>query len=875
MTSTDVHRDPKKVPNISVVVNTDGRAAALRNVIDSFRHLDYPSFEVIAVCGPTSDGTRDTAQQYAARGWIKYIECPLRNISQSRNLGIKFASGEIVAFIDDDAIPEPEWLRQLAAAFDEIEVGGAGGAVFDHTGYNLQYTYAACDRLGNPILDTHEPAVENSYPFCERFSYVQGTNCAFRREYLIRIGGFDEEYEFYLDETDVCCRLTDSGIRIRRLSDAAVHHKYLPSHMRNEHRVTTVKYPVIKNKIYFSFVNNHGHHPFETILEDALRFVASMRADLEFHVRDGRLRPIDLDAFEDDAEAALQAGLARGMSRERRLQTASFFENNEVFKPFPRLLTNEGPRRTFVFLSQNYPSGQSGGNARHTHDIARAIAALGHTTHVLTRGVEYNRVDFEYGVWVHRIIPKTQLPRTLPDGTTIPEHIWNYSATQLEELYRISKMRRIDVVESVSWDCEGIAVVLDGWFSSAANIVTALSHWLDTHDHLRNDPNWMAQFGKPMLAIERYLFAHSPGIVSASRAIAQSISQRYGVNFPTGQIGYVPHGIADVALAPRRPVAVLSQGGSAADRSGRAAALFVGRLELRKGIDVLLDAAPIVLAGVPDAELWIAGDDALEIAPGVTARNRFEQSHRNDPVRRRVHFLGRVDEEELRWLYLHCAVFVSPSRFESFGLTFVEAMMFGKPCIGCRAGGIGEVIEDGITGVLVTPGDALELADALILVLQSEDIRARMGTRGRARYEEHFRSIAVARQRIRFLSNFMRVPVATEQIEVKGQWRVIEVGYGKTARLLGPDSEISVRASAKRLFVTFWKHDWSGIVEVRVNGADASRHDLYAKSGHYETIEVPCPGQELAHVTLRRIGESRAEAHHSEVIVANIEMSAQ
>ena len=292
---------------MSVIVNTDGRAGPLRNVLESFRHQEYSDFEVIVVCGPTPDGTREVGLEYEKKGWVKFAECPARNLSQSRNVGIRVASGEIVAFIDDDAIPEPEWLEQLVAAFNSADVGAAGGLVFDHTGYSYQYRYAACDRLGNAILNLTEPFEQSSFPLSARFAYVQGTNCAFRRTTLVEIGGFDEEYEYYLDETDVCCRLVDRGWRIRQLDGAAVHHKFLSSHVRNEDRVATVKYPIVKNKIYFSLINNRGHHSLAGVVEDALRFIAAQRVELENHLRGGRIKFGDLERFEEDAERAAEA----------------------------------------------------------------------------------------------------------------------------------------------------------------------------------------------------------------------------------------------------------------------------------------------------------------------------------------------------------------------------------------------------------------------------------------------------------------------------------------------------------------------------------------------------------------------------------------
>jgi glycogen synthase len=821
------------------------------------------------VCGPTPDGTREAAREYAVKGWIKYVECPERNLSQSRNLGIGCASGEIIAFIDDDAIAEPEWLSQLVPAFDDPQTGAAGGVVFDFTGYNLQYRYAACDRLGNAIVDLQEPAEEHNYPSSLRFPYVQGTNCAYRRETLVDMGGFDEEYEFYLDETDVCCRLIDRGLKVRQLPNAAVHHKFLPSHIRNEHRVTVLKCAVIKNKIYFSLINNHGHWPISRVIEDATRFIHQQRADLEFHVKGGRSRPLDLEIFDMDAERALEIGLARGLSRQRRTRPSKFFGGRGAgsLLSFPRLVP-EGPRRAFVFLSQSYPSEHFGGNGRHTHHIAPAIAALGHTTHVITKGTDLNRVDLEDGVWVHRIVPRTQIRRDLPDGTIIPEQIWNYSATQLEEIYRISHLRRIDAVEALGWECEAIATVLDGRFPSATCIVTALSHWLETNTSRRNNSSWMKGFVEPMLATERYLFQNSPGIVSASRAIASSIEEHYRITFNPERVGYIPHGMVDMTPLPRsRPPTLAGWPVGASPGARRQAVLFVGRLDLRDGIDVLLEAVPDLLQRHREAELWITGDDTLEIEPGVTVRRRFESSPAGRAVADRVHFLGQVEDLELRWLYVNCNVFVSPSRFEGFGLNFVEAMMFSKPCVGCTASGADEVIADGMTGVLVAPGRADEVGRAICELLADPARASRMGAQGRTRYEQLFESSVIAAQRVAFLGRLARPPIPLESLQLSGRDRLVDAG-GQKARFLEPHSELAFNASQRGVFVTFWKHDQSGIAEVTVDGKLAVIVDLYFAHSCFETVHIACePG---ARVAIRRSGEKRDYSSGSEVIVAAV-----
>ncbi|OYV46634.1 MAG: hypothetical protein B7X10_04815, partial [Burkholderiales bacterium 21-58-4] len=384
---------------------------------------------------------------------MKVAHCPERNISQSRNIGIAMAAGEIVAFIDDDAIAEPEWLTQLVSVYCDPEVKGAGGVVYDHTGYRYQYRYSVCDRLGNSRFDLCEAAHEYNFPFSNIFPYVQGTNSSFERSALVGIGGFDEEYEFYLDETDVCCRLVDQGYAIRQLPNAFVHHKYLPSSIRTSDRVTTNKFPILKNKIYFSIVNNHGHFPLDIVIADGVRFFDQQRRDLDHHAQAGRIPPLTIEDFTEDVDKAWRIGLTRGLSGERRTRDPSYFSSPRPFLRCPRIET-DGPRRTFVFLSQSFPPLSIGGSARYSVDIARAIANLGHNVHVLTRSEGDNTVDLERGVWVHRLAPKAQIPENLPTGETVPHHIWNASRTCLEEIERISLFRKIDIIEAPSWDCE-------------------------------------------------------------------------------------------------------------------------------------------------------------------------------------------------------------------------------------------------------------------------------------------------------------------------------------------------------------------------------------------------------------------------------------
>ncbi|MGH9343475.1 MAG: glycosyltransferase family 2 protein, partial [Terriglobia bacterium] len=203
-------RSPLKV---SIVINTFNRAASLNLALRSLRRLNYPKFEVIVLNGPSTDNTLEVLKDWSSS--IRVGACSDRNLSISRNVGIEMARGDLVAFIDDDAVADENWLDDAVAGFDKDEVGGVSGTVFDYTGYEVQYRYTACDRLGNAYIARRMPADEFSYPGCLRYPNLQGLNCIFRWSALIKIGGFDEEFDYYLDETDVCLRLVDAGYLLK------------------------------------------------------------------------------------------------------------------------------------------------------------------------------------------------------------------------------------------------------------------------------------------------------------------------------------------------------------------------------------------------------------------------------------------------------------------------------------------------------------------------------------------------------------------------------------------------------------------------------------------------------------------------------------
>jgi phosphatidylinositol alpha-1,6-mannosyltransferase len=161
-------------------------------------------------------------------------------------------------------------------------------------------------------------------------------------------------------------------------------------------------------------------------------------------------------------------------------------------------------------------------------------------------------------------------------------------------------------------------------------------------------------------------------------------------------------------------------------------ALIVGRLasdERYKGHDALIDAWPEVRRRVPGARLVVVGDG--------DDRPRLEALARDRGVEDCVTFAGRVSAGELAGWYEHAAFFVMPSTGEGFGLTYVEAMRAGKPCIASR-GAAEEILETGVTGVFVDPASRGELAGAIVRLFTDRDGRERMGRAAATRVAREF-----------------------------------------------------------------------------------------------------------------------------------------
>lgn len=171
--------------------------------------------------------------------------------------------------------------------------------------------------------------------------------------------------------------------------------------------------------------------------------------------------------------------------------------------------------------------------------------------------------------------------------------------------------------------------------------------------------------------------------------------------------------------------------------------LFVGKMHERKGSEILLRAFEIVHREMPEAQLHIVGSRPPgSDAPGITAHGFVPSDTAH----------GRA---LIQSLFQESAVFCLPSRFEPFGVAFVEAMMNGLPCIGIDRWAMPEIIDDGVTGFIVPDGNVEQLASAMLRILRDRELSQRMGISGRERAERLFTWDKVAERALADLGSLL------------------------------------------------------------------------------------------------------------------------
>ncbi len=367
------------LPTVSVVIASRGRPKSLTRCLTAIAQLDHPQFEVVVVADPPG-------LEAARRFPVKCVACDVSNISAARNLGITAAAGEVVAFIDDDAVPEPPWLRALSAPFSNPDVAAAGGTVLGRNGISFQWKRGMVDRLLQ-TSDLDAPEGRTSLHRTKPGSAIEikGVNCAYRRSVLAGLGGFDPDLRYYLDETELNLRLAAIGAVTAVVPDARVHHAKAASDIRRADRTPRSLWDVGASSAVT--LRRHAASAAETEAARQALLGHERRKLLGLMVA-GRLEPRDIAALEN----SLAAGFSDGLSRKLGAMPA-LPDPPTGFLPFPARAT---PATTLAGRPW-----QIRRLRRQAQDIVRQGATV--RLLVFSPTARFHRISYELeGFWLQR-----------------------------------------------------------------------------------------------------------------------------------------------------------------------------------------------------------------------------------------------------------------------------------------------------------------------------------------------------------------------------------------------------------------------------------------------------------------------------------------
>ncbi|XDA98169.1 glycosyltransferase [Sulfitobacter sp. LCG007] len=365
---------------VSVVVVSNGRPAELALCLTSLSRQQGVAFEIVVVA--------DAAGLSAASGlpFAEHLKCvafDAPNISAARNLGVGHAAGEVIAFIDDDAVAEPSWLKFLAGPFSNPSVAAATGFVRGANGISFQRRGQQLDAAGLTLpLDVDAGSVSILPPPANGAIKTEGTNMCFSRSVLVELGGFDEAFHYYHDETDLDMRLARQGYLTAVVPMAQVHHKMAPNRCRGPGRVPRDLFDIGAGWAVF----HRKHLPAECRPGCWTACRAAEIERLQAHSRERRIGPRELDGLVQ----RLDAGHAEGTSRPSRTGSIAPVELS-AFHAFP------APARRARLLHGSIWS------RRRLRRVAAIAAAGGCSVTVieLSPTVLYHRVSFmPEGYWL-------------------------------------------------------------------------------------------------------------------------------------------------------------------------------------------------------------------------------------------------------------------------------------------------------------------------------------------------------------------------------------------------------------------------------------------------------------------------------------------
>jgi len=357
-----------------------------------------------------------------------------------------------------------------------------------------------------------------------------------------------------------------------------------------------------------------------------------------------------------------------------------------------------------VLLCNEYPPASHGGIGSYTQTMARAMVKRGHKVTVV--GFYHRQKtahETDHGVAVVR------LPHARVRGSGL---ILNRKRLA-RELARINAGTPIDIIEGAE---NSLALVPR--LASAAKIIRMHGGHHFFFTTLGKKPRLWRSW------LEKQSFRNADHLCGVSQYVAETTRELLDLGERPIEVLHNP---VNVDLFRPRP--------DVAEQPGLI--VFVGTVCEKKGVRQLVEAMPEIVAAVPCARLCVAGRDGRDPRTG---RSFIEELRAAMPpaMAGHIEFCGQIEHARIPELLASAEVLAYPSHMEAIGIALIEGLAAGKGLVIGNTGPAGEVVEDGVSGLLCDPFSPESIANAVIMLLKNQPLRRRMGEAARRRAVELF-----------------------------------------------------------------------------------------------------------------------------------------
>lgn len=375
-----------------------------------------------------------------------------------------------------------------------------------------------------------------------------------------------------------------------------------------------------------------------------------------------------------------------------------------------------------LMLSWEYPPKSVGGLAQHVYDLTGSLAGSGVDVHLITSG-DNGAPSFEQvnGVKVYRVEPYRV---SSPDFVT---WVAQFNVALLERVMPLLNEIGFNIIHAHDWLVAYAARAIKH-AGRLPLVATIHATEYGRNYGLHNDVQ------RHISDIEWWLTYEAWRVICCSRYMEGEVKHVF--QLPHDKVTVIPNGVN---------VANFQTGSDNERRSYYAApdekiVFYVGRLVKEKGVQVLLDAAPQILAHHPQTKFIIAGKgphlDALKRQAEVLG------------IANRVYFTGYINDNVRNSLYSWSDVAVFPSLYEPFGIVALEAMAARTPVVVSDCGGISEIVRHGVDGLKASTGNSHSLAENILAILKRPELGEQLKENAYRRVLQEFNWQHIARQTI-------------------------------------------------------------------------------------------------------------------------------